>query len=205
MRTIFVLFLMSCGLFAQDNKPETNIVARTTFTEGKVKEYAFVSQTRGRWIIPDMETILSAGHQELLVGGGAYLVRSKHVVLLQEGYVNRVTNRGKQSELYFLPWTLLKIQVSQRVSNETVYFPYVPIVRGKAQHVLERSKLEYNWTRFKAGAGYSGYQSAATGWQHKPFITGTLKTKQLGSFELWLQRSPNNHLQVQVRYAKTFK
>jgi hypothetical protein len=73
-----------------------------------------------------------------------------------------------------------------------------------AQQLLERAKLEYDFARFKLGAGYSAYRFGTEAWRHKPFLTGTFKGGRFGNFELWLQRVPADRYAVQFRYARAF-
>ncbi len=66
---------------------------------------------------------------------------------------------------------------------ETSYFPYLPLNRAaRLQQVLERSKLEYAFTKHvKVGAGLGAYEAGGT-WQKKPFIGPTIRP-----VELWLR------------------
>jgi hypothetical protein len=107
--------------------------------------------------------------------------------------------------LYFQPYFLGIYRVAPKLPFETSYFAYVPLSdAATAQHLLERAKLEYDFARFKLGAGYSAYRFGGEAWRHKPFITGTLKAAMLGNFELWVQRVPDDQVALQIRYAKVF-
>ena len=205
--TVFVLLVMSTGLFAQD-KVQTSVIGRMAVGKGAY-HYTEVYQSRGKWIFPDVGYIdfNSPGtYREFYIGGGAVLYSSEKVLLIQEGFLVQAFGPDAGRASYAMPWTYVRFQLTSRVSNETVYFPYIPLNKtARVQQVLERSKTEYDFKHWKLGVGYSGYQFAHNDWQHKPFVSATLKAGKLGNFELWLQRVPDNHPQVQLRYAKTFE
>ena len=207
MKKLLVVFLLiSCALFAQE-KTETFVIARTAIGNNAYN-LVEVFQGRGRWIFPDVGYIDfndANKYREIFIGGGGILYKSKNAILIHEVYLDQATGPLAASALYFQPWTLFSFQISEKVSWETVYFPYFPLNKaGRVQHVLERSKVERDFKHWKLGLGYSGYQFAYNDWDHKPFFTTTLKTRA-GEFEFWFQRVPNNHGQLQMRYAKTFR
>ncbi|MBM3817607.1 MAG: hypothetical protein FJW14_01125 [Acidimicrobiia bacterium] len=72
------------------------------------------------------------------------------------------------------------------------------------RHPARRPWVEYDFPRFRLGAGYGAYQSRGAVWQHKPFVTATVKVPPVGNVELWLQRLHDNHLTAQIRFAKVF-
>ncbi len=114
---------------------------------------------------------------------------------------------GGKRAAYLQPWTSIGYTVSRtRLIGQTVYFFYVPLNQaGRIQHVLDRAKLEYDFRRFRLGAGYAGYKYAEEGWQNRPFLTWSIKAGRAGSFEFWAQRLQARTYQVQLRYLVAFK
>lgn len=176
--------------------------AKTTY------HFVEVLQQRGRWIFPDVGYIdfdHAGQYRELFIGGGAVLHKSKHLTVAQEAYLNQTSGPASGRATYLMLWTLVGYRLTSKLGGETVYLPYVPLNQaGRIQHVIERAKLEYGFKRFKVGGGYGAYQYGDGPWQNKPFITTTLKGSQLANLELWLQRMPEHHVQVQLRYVRVF-
>jgi len=203
-----VLVLCVTGIAQDKGKVENTVVVRKAIGK-KAYNYFEAWQSRGRWIYPDAGYIdFNEGgiYREAFIGAGAILVKSKRVLLIEEGYLDQATGPVSGGALYFQPWTLLNVSITESESWgwQTVYFPYLPLNdAARIQQVIERSVLERNFKHWKIGAGYSGYQFAKDNWDHKPFFTTTLKAGKFGSFEFWLQRVPGNHAQLQVRYAIT--
>lgn len=188
---------------------DTIVVARMGMRNAATYHYVEGFQIhRGKWIYPDVGYIDFAknGYWEFFIGGGAVIHDSKHFTLIHEGYLDRAQGSKSLSATYYQPWSLIAYKLNDRVSGKTVYFPYLPLNKpARIQHVLECSQLEYDFKHFRMGAGYGGYKYGEESWQHKPYVTWTLKAGALGKLELWLQRLPGNHVQAQIRLAKTFK
>jgi hypothetical protein len=196
--------------FAQDttNNPTTTLfLARTSerLDSPHLGTYHFLEllQLRGNWIYPDVGYIdfASGNYRELFLGAGRTLHNGKRLTLTEELYFVQAFGPAAKSARYLWPWTMLQFRFTPKFTNETVYFPYLPLNNSaRIQHVLERSKLEYALTKsWQVGAGYAGYKYGESEWQHKPFLTATLST-HVGAFELWLQKMPGG-AQVQLRYA----
>ncbi len=208
---IIAVVISTDKMMAQNSHSvETTLAAYTGVrNDGQITyHYLEVLQTRGKWILPDVGYIDLAEpgkYREIFFGGGAVLHNSKHLTVVEEGYVNQTTGPASGGALYFMPWTLVSYHPTSKITSETVYFPYLPLNKtGRIQHVLERSKLEYDFPRFKVGAGYGAYRFGDGEWQSKPFVTSTIKAGRVGSVELWLQKMPEHHFQVQVRYVRVF-
>lgn len=186
------------------------MIGRTGVQDNAKTTYRFVEvfQQRGRWIFPDGGYIdfADAGkYREIFLGAGAVLYNSKRLTVIEEGYIDKATGPASGGATYFQPWTLVGYRITPKLGSEVVYFPYLPLNKaGRIQHVIERAKLEYDFKHLKVGGGYGAYQFGDNAWQNKPFITTTLKGGRLGNLELWLQRMPSDHAQLQVRYAKIF-
>ena len=165
--------------------------------------YLELFQLRGKWIYPDVGYIdfATGNYRELFVGAGRTLYDGKKLMVAGELYFVQAVGPAAKSARYLWPWTLVQVRFTPKFSNETVYFPYLPLnSSARIQHVLERSKFEYAFNKtLKVGAGYGGYKFGDTEWQHKPFITTTVSTRA-GAFEFWLQRMPGG-AQVQLRYT----
>lgn len=163
-----------------------------------------VFQLRGKWIYPDVGYIDFAtnNYREIFVGAGRTLYDGERLMVAEELYYTQAVGPAAKSAKYLQPYTLIKIHFTRKFSNETVYFPYLPLNNpARVQHVLERSKLEYALNEaWKVGAGYAGYKYGDDQWQNKPIITTTVSTKRGGAFEFWLQEMPGGG-QIQVRYT----
>ncbi len=215
MKTLFfaiAMVVLANSAFAQDEpKTQTFVVARTGVQNDAqtTYRYAEVFQQRGRWIFPDVGYIDFADakqYREYFVGAGAVLFTSKRITIIEEGYLDKAVGSASGDALYFQPWTLVAVSITPKLSGEVVYFPYLPLNKAaRIQHVLERAKLEYDFKHFKVGAGYGAYQYGDGPWTNRPLVTTTLKGGKLGDLELWLQRIPGDHIQLQVRYLKIFK
>ena len=166
--------------------------------------YLELFQVRRRWVLPDIGYI-DFGHndyREMFIGGGYTLYEGKQLNFIEELFFEKAFGSRANDAKYLVPWTMVQYRLTDNLGGEAVYFPYVPLNKsGRAQHVLERMKLERNiGKRWKAGAGLGGYKYADNAWSHKPFLTTTLSTRW-GDWEFWLQRLPGNRAQFQIRYA----
>jgi hypothetical protein len=208
MKTFMLLFALFTGFSAFTQETETSVIARMGMRNSATYHYSEVYQTRGRWIYPDVLYIDFAhnNYREIGIGGGAVLYASKRFIAIEEGYIEQATGTASGNATYFIPWTLVIWKITPKVASETCYFPYLPLNKsGRIQHVLERSKVEYEFKRWKLGGGYGAYQFGEDKWEHKPFASVTLKGGKYGDLEFWLQRMPQGAPQVQIRYAMAFK
>ena len=186
---------------------DTTILARTALHEDRTYRLFEVIQTRGRWVLPDVGYIDfgdSGSYREFWGGGGAVLHSSEHLLLIVEGLVATATGPAADGAVYLQPWVLFGYRITPRLAGETVYFPYIPLNEaGFTQHLIERAKLEYDLGVIKVGGGYGGFKFDQDQWQHRPFLTTTLKMGRLGNLEFWLQRVPGEgrNLRAQIRYS----
>lgn len=214
MKTLIVIvaavLVVSSGSALAQGKTETYIIARTGVTGEGAATYRYfeVFQQKGKWIYPDVGYLDFADardYREAYIGAGGVLFSTKHITVLEEGYIDVATGSAGKGATYFQPWTLVAIALTAKLGAEVVYFPYLPLNNvARIQHVLERAKLEYDLGHVKLGAGYGGYRFGDESWSNRPFVTGTVKLGLLGSLELWLQKMPRGS-QVQVRYAKVLR
>ncbi len=216
MRNLFVIGLVIIAAASSNtasgqgtNDAHTVLLVRGGFRAGNfTHRYVEVFQERGRWIYPDIGYIDfgNAGrYREFFIGAGGVVFTSRHLTLVEEGFIQQATGPLAEGATYFVPFSLAALRFGQKISGEVVYFPYLPLNdAGRVQHILERAKLEYDFKYLKAGGGYGAYRFGDSSWQNKPFLTTTLKAGRMGNFEFWLQRLPGNHAQVQFRYARVF-
>jgi hypothetical protein len=170
---------------------------------------AYRTDAKGLWIWPDVGYLSfdrPGEYRELFMGFGRTIVANKRFAAVAEVYLFQATGPEAHSARYFQPWVFAIYHLTPSMSARVVYFPYLPLnSAATTQHVLEHVKVEKTLDHhFKVGVGYSGYKFGDSPWQNKPFITGTFSAKQVGSWEVWLQRLPGNHPQVQVRYEGMF-
>lgn len=208
MRKLLVcLFVFGFYCFAE--KPETTVTGRIGMRNAATFHFAEMWQThRGKYIYPDIGYFDGGryGYWETFFGGGVVSHNSKHFTLVNIGYLDRAHGSKSDHALCFLPWTLVGYRITKRVSGETVYFPYLPLNKSaRLQHVLDYSKVEYDFGKIKLGGGYAAYQYGEKPWEHKPFLITTFKTNFAGNIQLWVQRIAGNRIQAQVRVVKTLK
>ena len=160
-------------------------------------------QVRNRWIYPDIGYIdfAHANYREMFIGGGRTLISKRRVSWEQELLYDEAMGTAAHNARYLQPWSMLRLRFTPKFANETVYFLYLPLNHSaRVQHVIERSKFEYDVKKhWKIGAGYGATKFASSPWRNKPLLTTTFLTKG-GEFEFWLQRVPGG-AQVQLRYA----
>jgi hypothetical protein len=187
---------------------ETIVLLRTATDRG-VYHYAELIHQRGRLIPFDVGHIdfdHPTQYREFWIGGGGVPIDSAKGSLTVEGFVTRALGEQAGDALYLQPFLIGSYRPAPVVVAEAVYLGYVPLNdAGRAQHLLERAKLEYDAARFKVGAGYSVYKAGDDPARRKPFVTATWKAGSLGNIECWLQRLPGGHATVQLRYAKVFR
>jgi hypothetical protein len=223
-RFLTLMFIASCVASAQDQpvappattedaKPVLNIfIDRVGFGKDVNYGYAEWFQIRGtkhpKWsvILPDVGMIFFddiQGYRELFVGAGLEVQVTKALTLDHEAYYDQATGPAAHGKAYYQPWTRVGYDFPHHVISETVAFPYIPLNGGHTQFVLERAKLEYTgFNRFNFGGGIGMFQEfGLTDLQDKPFVTVTVKTKQYGNFEFWIQAMPGDTFQIQYRHA----
>ena len=210
MRTLTLTFLLLTldALPALCQAPPVTVLLLRTATERGTYHYAEVIHERGRGVPFDAGYIdfdNPAQYREMWLGGGFKPIASSRVSLTAEGFLAAAYGEHAGGALYFQPFFLGTARLSSRVLAESVYLLYVPLNEAAhAQHLLERAKMEYDWPRFRLGGGYGAYLSRGAAWQHRPFVTATIKAPPVGNVELWAQRLPDNNFTLQVRYAKVF-
>lgn len=201
------LLLLAAAVAPARAQNETLVLLRTA-TERGVYHMVEVVHERGRIIPLDVGYIdfdNPKQYREMWIGGGAVAWESPRGFLITEGLLARAFGEHGNGAMYVEPFFLGVYRVAPRVPIEGCYFAFVPLNEAATeQHLLERIKVEYDFARFKAGAGYSAYKFGEEAWHHKPFVTGTFKAGGLGNFEVWLQRVPDDQFAVQFRYAKVF-
>jgi len=208
--TLAILVAVIGTASAQTNNAENFVIARVGLRNGMTYSLIEGFQQRGKAIYPDCGAITfnqPGLYREVFCGAGAMLLNSKHLTVIEEGYIDQATGPQSGGATYFQPWTFVGYRLTKKVGGETVYFPYIPLNKAaRIQHVLERATMEYDLGKhFKAGGGYGAYKFGDGGWDNKPFLTTTVKAGKLGNFEFWLQRVPGNHAMAQIRYAKSWK
>ena len=197
--------------FAQDQEsaPKTATIVMARWGERaespaiNTYHFAEVFQVRGRWVYPDIGYV-DFGHnnyREVFAGGGYTFVKGKHISAVGELLYEQALGPSTRKDRWLVPWTILQYRITPKLGGEASYFAYAPLSSTAiVEHVLERAKLEYKIkSHWKIGAGYAGKKVENKPWQNKPFLTTTLITKE-GDLEFWLQRLPQNILQVEVRY-----
>jgi hypothetical protein len=201
---LFVVFILMAR--AAHSQTQDVLLARTAMRSFPTGHYVEAMEIRDRWIAPDAY-YFDAGsgrYREVALGGGAQLLRSKHLTITQEAYIDQALGPDAHHAIYLVPWTYIGYTLTPKVRGETVYFPYFPLNHnGHFEQIVERAKLEYYFPRLKIGAGYGGIQVGGRDWKQKPFLTTTIRGGNLGDLEFWLQRIPGNHVQAQIRYRLT--
>jgi hypothetical protein len=208
---LFALAMSAGRAFAQDrdsvSKTATIVMARwgERVESNAVSTYHFVEvfQVRGKWIYPDIGYV-DFGHsnyREAFAGGGYNLLNGKHITGAAELLYEQAAGPSTHNDRWLVPWTILQYRITPKLGGEASYFAYAPLSSTAiVQHILERAKFEYKIKiHWKIGVGYAGKKVENTSWQNKPFLTTTFITKG-GNLEFWLQRLPQNKLQVQFRY-----
>lgn len=185
----------------------TVVLLRTATDRGSYHSAEIVHE-RGRLVPFDIGYIDfddPKQYREMWVGGGFTPLATSRVSLTAEALIAKSYGERAGGALYFQPFFLGRVRVSRKVMVESAYFAYVPLNdAGYAQHLLERAKVEYDLPRFKFGGGYGAYYARGIAWQHKPFVTTTIRAPVVGDVEIWLQRMNADRFTVQVRYSKVF-
>lgn len=169
--------------------------------------FAEVFQVRGKWVYPDVGYVDFGrnNYREVFAGGGYTFLNGKHITAVGELLYEQALGPSTHNDRWLVPWTILQYRITPKLGGEASYFAYAPLTSTAiVQHVLERSKLEYKIkSHWKLGAGYPGKKAENRPWQNKPFLTTTFLTKE-GDLEFWLQRLPQNILQVEIRYKLVY-
>jgi len=188
-------------------RPETTYVLRTGLRmqapyASSYRLFEF-SQQRGRWIYPDVG-YYDIGHlrdQLWFAGVGADLYHSKRIDWTQVLYVEQEAGSAAHNQRALWVWPVLDLQITPRLSSETVVYPTIPLNRAQRwEFDVDRTKVEYLLRpRLLIGAGYSATVGAECDWKSKPFLTATTRNRS-GSWEFWVQRIQDG-AQLQVRYT----
>ncbi len=205
---LFLLFAFVTDAMAQDKEESTQnfLIMRAGLQNNGTGTYRVAEffQQRGKWIYPDvgyLDFTHAGNYREFFIGAGGVVYQSKRVTLIEEGYLDKAAGSNSGGALYFQPWTLVVFTLAPKLGAEVVYFPYIPLNKaGRIQHVLERAKLEYDFSRVKVGGGYGAYRFGDGPWTNRPFGSVTFKGAHGGALELWLQKMPKGG-QIQVRYS----
>ena len=204
------MIFLSCmfvvpSLLGQEVK---NVFAeRLAMRNAATQHYAQFYQQRGNWLAPDLCYVDygKSNYRENFFGGGKVFYRGGHLVLTHEEFFGQTSGSASNDARYLLPWTKAEYTLAPKLAGSTVYFVYVPLNdTAKFHQTVERAKLEYDFKKFKFGAGYAGAEPINKDWQNKPMVTLTLKCGKFGALEFWGQRLPGNHAQLQVRYLGQF-
>lgn len=125
------------------------------------------------------------------------------VKVLAIAFVDQTAGKETDAQTSLVPWLVATRKVGSVISTAN-YFAYTPIGDGaETLHVLEHAKAEYDFGRYRAGAGYAATKSGDAPWQHKPFVSVTRETR-IGAFEVWAQRPAEGQSTFQLRYSRTF-
>jgi hypothetical protein len=208
---IVTLLYFALPVFGQET--ENWLIQRLGTRNAATMHYNQFYQQRGRWIGLDVIHIDYGknNYQELFFGGGRVLVKDKplgsaKVSLTHEEYLGAAVGSASKSAKYVLDWTKVDYKFSTKIGGNAVYYAYLPLNAGAYFHQgIERAKVEYDFGRFKLGAGYAWSKAGGKPGQNKPMFVPTLKLGKFGSLEFWAQRIPGNHFLAQVRYAGFFK
>ena len=188
-------------------EPVTVVLLRTATDRGTY-HFAEVIHQRGRLVPFDFGYIDfddAKLYREFFLGTGGVAISHPKLSLTTEAFLLKSFGELAHDALYLEPFFLANYRPTSSMVAEVCYFPYIPLNEAaRAQHVLERAKLEYVFDRVKVGAGYGAYKFGDTDWQHKPFVTTTVNIASIGSLEFWLQRVAEGEMTVQFRYAKVF-
>jgi len=160
------------------------------------------TETRGRWIFPDVGYYDSGYGKDQIwfTGAGLDLVHTRRFDWSQEIYFSQEAGPQSTNKRALWLWPVVDAQLTTRLHAQIAAYPVLPLDAAESFGVeVDRAKLEWafhsNWL---AGAGYSGGKCDTPSWQNNPFLTVTRKT-HAGNFELWLQRIDSG-AQAQVRY-----
>jgi hypothetical protein len=196
--------------FAQENdKVKTSTLVWWGFRNGTNFVFMDNYRTQGRSIIPDVGWVdfgKSHEYREVFAGGGYIPVNNKRFSLVTEGFFLQGTGLTRNRPNYFLAYVVSGFKPVARLNWETNYFGYYPINKtAQVQHVLDRSKLEWQFSdRFALGGGFAGCITKGTKWDSMPFASAKLSTKDYGNFEIWLQKVPPPYnYRFQLRFNKT--
>jgi hypothetical protein len=179
-----------------------------TATGDGAYHYAQIIHERGRWVALDVGYIdfnSPSDYFEAWIGSGVLALAGERGILITQGNLVRAFGDAADGALYAQGFFLGRLRLTDRLVSEAAYLPYIPLNdAGEVQHLLERAKLEAEFSGWKAGVGYGAYRFSDLDWQHKPFLTATAPPSRLGTFEVWVQRLPGDSQTVQLRWVRAF-
>lgn len=212
MRTFTTLMILAIlvAIGTASAQTEDFAIARIGLRNGMTYSLVEGFRQQGKVIAPDCGAITfnqPGLYREFFCGGGAVLLNSKHLTVIEEGYIDQASGPLSGGATYLQSWTYVGYRITKRLGGETVYFPYLPLNKAaRIQHVLERATLEYDLgKRFKIGAGYGAYKFGDQPLENKPFVGPALKLGRYGTLWFWCQRVPGNHASAQIRWDKSWK
>jgi hypothetical protein len=204
---LFALLALGSPPAAAQSGGTTLGLLRTATGDGAY-HYAQIIHERGRWVALDAGYIdfnSPGDYFEAWIGSGVLALAGERGILITQANLVRAFGELAGGALYAQGFFLAKLRLSDRLVSEAAYLPYIPLNdAGDVQHLLERAKLEMEFSGWKAGVGYGAYRFADFDWQHKPFLTTTAPPSRLGTFEVWLQRLPGDGQTVQLRWVRAF-
>lgn len=213
-KVVFLVVLQSsCLIPVFGQETENWLIQRIGMRNAATLHYNQFYQQRGRWIGLDVIHIDYGknSYQEFFAGLGRVLVKDKPLGpikfgITHEDYIGLTAGSASKDAKYVLDWTKVDYKITPKIGGNVVYFAYLPLNRGAYFHqAIERAKVEYDFGRFKLGAGYAWSKASGKPGQNKPMLVPTLKLGKYGNLEFWAQRIPGNHFLAQIRYAGFFK
>ncbi|MFZ1011772.1 MAG: hypothetical protein WAN28_00405 [Terracidiphilus sp.] len=161
------------------------------------------TQTRGRWIFPDVGYYDTGyGRDQIwFTGAGLDMLHARRFDWSQEIYFSQEAGPESTNKRALWVWPVLDTRIGTRLSSQIAAYPVIPLDAAQRWGAdVDRAKLEWSFhAHWLVGAGYSGGICSTRTWQSNPFATVTRKT-HAGNFELWLQRIDGG-AQVQLRYV----
>lgn len=161
------------------------------------------TETRGRWIFPDVG-YYDTGYgkdQIWFTGAGLDVMHTPRFAWSQEIYFSEEAGPESTHKRALWIWPVFDTRLGTRLSGQVAAYPVIPLDAAQRWEVnVDRAKLEWSFhAHWLAGGGYSGGICSARTWQSNPFATVTRQT-HVGNFEFWLQRIEGG-AQAQVRYV----
>mgnify|MGYP001580631710 CR=1 FL=1 len=202
----FVLIVL-CLCAAVTDAQTTLDVSAGLFDRKATYRLGEISQTWGRWIIPDVG-YLDFGepreYRELFAGFGYKIFTSEKFELAQEIFFVQAQGREANHARYIQPWMGVWYAPHPRLNLEVAGLVYVPLNNREGQHewVLENAKISLNVSIFALGVGY-GANPEEGEWKNKPFLTATLApaSGKFGSLEVWYFKPREGRTQLQAHFT----
>jgi hypothetical protein len=161
------------------------------------------TETRGRWIFPDVGYYDTGYGKEQIwfTGAGLDVVHTARLDWSQEIYFSQEAGPASSNKRALWIWPVIDAHLRSRLLGEIAAYPVIPLDAAQRWGAdVDRAKLEWLFHgHWLAGAGYSGGICSTRAWQSEPFLTVTRRT-HAGNFEFWLQRIDGG-AQAQVRYV----